>query len=97
MGEAPLTAPESVAVYELTKENDFLLILAYHTQGEVIYWKYLDYEPARSKEIADYFASVSGYAVEVPPVMPDIKTGLSRNMTDRVIRSRRVWEKIHCQ
>ena len=27
----------------------------------------------------------------------DIKTGLSRNMTDRVIRSRRVWEKIHCQ
>ena len=67
VGEAPLTAPESVAVYELTKENDFLLILAYHTQGEVIYWKYLDYEPARSKEIADYFASVSGYAVEETP------------------------------
>ena len=42
-------------------------ILAYHTQGEVIYWKYLDYEPARSKEIADYFASVSGYAVEETP------------------------------
>ena len=67
VGKAPLTAPESVAVYELTKENDFLLILAYHTQGEVIYWKYLDYEPARSKEIADYFGSVSGYAVEETP------------------------------
>ena len=60
-------APESVAVYELTRENDFLLILAYHTQGEVIYWKYLDYEPARSKEIADYFGRVSGYAVEETP------------------------------
>ena len=23
VGKAPLTAPESVAVYELTKENDF--------------------------------------------------------------------------
>ena len=67
VGEAPLTAPESVAVYELTRENDFLLILAYHTQGEVIYWKYLDYEPARSKEIADYFGRVSGYAVEETP------------------------------
>ena len=43
------------------------MILAYHTQGEVIYWKYLDYEPARSKEIADYFGSVSGYAVEETP------------------------------
>ncbi len=68
VGEAPLTAPESRAVAELTTRNNFRLILAYHTQGEVIYWKYLDYEPENSGQIADYFASVSGYAVEETPI-----------------------------
>ena len=67
VGSAPLTAPESAAVYEFTRAHDFLLILAYHTQGEVIYWKYLDYEPARSYEIARYFGQVSGYTVEETP------------------------------
>jgi len=67
VGEAPLTAPESLAVYQFTREHDFSLILAYHTQGEVIYWKYLDYEPERSREIAQYFGRVSGYAVEETP------------------------------
>lgn len=67
VGSAPLTAPESAAVYEFTREHDFRLIIAYHTQGEVIYWKYLDYEPARSYEIAQYFGEVSGYAVEETP------------------------------
>lgn len=67
VGPSPLTAPESAAVYEFTREHDFRLILAYHTQGEVIYWKYLDYEPRRSYEIARYFGEVSGYAVEETP------------------------------
>lgn len=67
VGAAPLTAPESLAVYEYTKQNDFQLILAYHTQGEVIYWKYLDYEPEGSYRIAQYLGDVSGYAVEVTP------------------------------
>lgn len=67
VGEAPLTAPESAAVYEYTRQNEFELIIAYHTQGEVIYWKYLDYEPEKSFAIAEYFGSVSGYAVEVTP------------------------------
>lgn len=67
VGSAPLTAPESRAVYDFTRAHDFSLILAYHTQGEVIYWKYLDYEPARSYEIAQYFGRVSGYTVEETP------------------------------
>ena len=67
VGEAPLTAPESRAVYEYTKRSDFSLILAYHTQGEVIYWKYADYEPEDSYRIAMYFQQVSGYAVEQTP------------------------------
>lgn len=67
VGAAPLAAPESRAVYEFTLRQDFALILAYHTQGEVIYWKYRDLEPARSREIALHFGEVSGYAVEETP------------------------------
>lgn len=67
VGMAPLTEPESQAVYNFTREHNFLLVIAYHTQGEVIYWKYLDYEPERSAEIARYFGRVSGYAVELTP------------------------------
>ncbi len=67
VGEAPLSAPESRAVYEFTKYHDFRLILAYHTQGEVIYWKYLNYNPNRALEIGEYFSKVSGYELELTP------------------------------
>lgn len=67
VGSAPLVAPESTAVYQFTQTHDFALILAYHTQGEVIYWKYLDYNPEGSYEIAQYFGAVSGYMVEETP------------------------------
>ena len=64
VGPMPLSEPESVAMYQFTKMHDFALILAYHTQGEVIYWRYLNYEPEKSYVIAQYFTRVSGYAVE---------------------------------
>ena len=67
VGSAPLTEPESIAIAEFTKERDFGLILAYHTQGETIYWKYADYNPEKSYEIAQYFEKVSGYTVEETP------------------------------
>lgn len=69
VGEGPLTEPESLAVYNFTLQETFDLILAYHSQGEVIYWKFLDYEPPRSREIALYFGQVSGYAVEETPIV----------------------------
>lgn len=67
VGEAPLSAIESINMYRFTASHDFRLILAYHTQGEVIYWKYLDYEPENSRRIAEYFGEVSGYLVEETP------------------------------
>lgn len=67
VGDGPLVAPESLNMYNFTLSHDFRLILAYHTQGEVIYWKYLDYEPENSRRIAEYFGKVSGYAVEETP------------------------------
>lgn len=67
VGEAPLSAVESINMYRFTISHDFKLILAYHTQGEVIYWQYLDYEPENSRRIAEYFGRVSGYLVEQTP------------------------------
>lgn len=67
VGTAPLSAPESRAMYDFTLSHDFRLILAYHTQGEIIFWKYLDYEPAYAREIGEKLSEVSGYPlVETP-------------------------------
>jgi g-D-glutamyl-meso-diaminopimelate peptidase len=67
VGVTPLSAPESTAMYQFTRSHEFALVLAYHTQGKVIYWRYLDYEPEGAHAIAEYFASVSGYRVEETP------------------------------
>lgn len=67
VGTAPLDQPESRAVYNFTRQHNFAITLSYHSQGELIYWKYLDYEPENSLKIAKYFGSVSGYAVEETP------------------------------
>lgn len=67
VGDAPLSAVESRAVYDFTLSKNFLLTLSYHTQGEVIYWKYLDYLPERSFEIGQVFSNVSGYLLEDTP------------------------------
>ncbi|MCX7715437.1 MAG: M14 family metallocarboxypeptidase [Clostridia bacterium] len=67
-GPAPLSEPESQAVYNLTKDHNFKLILAYHTQGNTIYWKYLDYMPEKSYEIAQNLGKASGYAIEETPI-----------------------------
>ncbi len=67
VGTAPLVAPESRAMYDFTLALSPRLTLSYHTQGRVIYWKFLDYEPENSRAIADTFALVSGYEVEETP------------------------------
>ncbi len=67
VGYGPLTAPESVALYNFTLQHNFSLVIAYHTQGRVIYYEYQDYTPSNSKEIANTFAKVSGYTVEETP------------------------------
>ena len=67
VGTAPLDAVESRAVYDFTNAHNFLLTLSYHTQGEVIYWQFLDYLPARSEEIGRAFAAASGYELAETP------------------------------
>ena len=67
VGDYPLSAPESRAMAQFTKNISPHLILAYHSQGEIIYWKFADYDPPRSFEIAQRFSAVSGYSVETTP------------------------------
>ena len=67
VGSAPLSAPESAAVYNFTLNHDFALILAYHTQGEIIYWKFMDYDPPRAREIGERMSQASGYPLEITP------------------------------
>ena len=67
VGPMPLSEPESRAVYDYTLQNGFHLTLSYHTQGKVVYWKYLDYLPENSGEIAEKLSKASGYKLEITP------------------------------
>jgi g-D-glutamyl-meso-diaminopimelate peptidase len=67
VGTAPLSAPESRALAAYTRQEDPDLILAYHTQGNVIYWRFLDLAPEGARELGLRLARVSGYALEDAP------------------------------
>ena len=67
VGRAPLSQRESIALAEYTEEIDPDLVLAYHTQGEVIYWQFQDYEVPGARALAEEFARLSGYALEDTP------------------------------
>lgn len=67
VGASPLLQPEARALYHFTLAHNFTLILAYHTQGEVIYWRFQDYLPPNSRQIGEQFSQSSGYELEDTP------------------------------
>ena len=67
VGNTPLEAVEAIALYDFTINNNFELMLTYHSQGEVIFWKFLDYNPPKALEIGQEFARLSGYALQDTP------------------------------
>lgn len=67
VGFAPLSVPESIALYNFTLSHNFNKILAYHTQGKVIYWQYQNFTPVESLPIVNEFSRVSGYSPEDTP------------------------------
>ncbi len=67
VGRAPLNQRESIALADFTEEIDPTLVLAYHTQGKVIYWQFRDYEVPGARELGEEFARLSGYALEDTP------------------------------
>ena len=67
VGYGPLTEPEAMAIYNFTLAHKFRLVIAYHTQGEVIFWQFQNYNPPESLYIGQQFANVSGYSLEDTP------------------------------
>ncbi len=63
-GTSPESEPESKAVADFTRSHDFKLVLAYHTQGEVIYWNFENLAPPVARKIGEMFSNVSGYALD---------------------------------
>lgn len=60
-GERPLSEPEAFAMAELTRYRDFARVLAFHTQGKVMYWGIDHLEPPESTILVEEFSRVSGY------------------------------------
>ena len=67
VGRAPLVQREAKALADYTERVDPKVVLAYHSQGEVIYWQFQDYEIPGAKELGEEFARVSGYSLEETP------------------------------
>ena len=66
VGLAPLSAPESRAMYDYTLALSPRLTLSYHTQGGEIYWRYGECEPEGARKIGELFAKLSGYSLADP-------------------------------
>ena len=67
VGRAPLSQKESGALAGYTEEIEPDLILAYHTQGKVIYWQFRDYQVPGAKLLGEEFARLSGYELADVP------------------------------
>lgn len=63
-GPFPFSEPETQALRNLTINEDFYLAIAYHTQGKVIYWNFMDLATQRDKEIGEKLAQASGYTLD---------------------------------
>lgn len=64
-GPAPESEPESKAVADFTRAHDFQLVIAYHSQGRIIYWNYQNMAGTEALEIAKKFVAVSGYTLDL--------------------------------
>ena len=67
VGRAPLTQIEPRALAGYTEYIDPALVLAYHTQGKVIYWQFADYQVPGARELGEEFARLSGYTLDDTP------------------------------
>ena len=49
----------------LVLSNTFYIAIAYHAQGEVIYWNFMNLATQRDQEIGDILAEASGYTLDM--------------------------------
>ena len=67
VGRAPLNQVETKALAGYTEFLDPALVLAFHSQGKEIYWKFGDFFVPGAQELAEEFARLSGYTVADTP------------------------------
>lgn len=67
VGRAPLNQFETQALAGYTEYIDPALILAYHSQGKEIYWRFRDYEIPGAEALGQELARVSGYTLADTP------------------------------
>ena len=67
VGRAPLDQRETRALAGYTEFIDPALVLAYHSQGEVIYWQFKDLQVPGARELGEQFAQLSGYELSDTP------------------------------
>lgn len=63
-GPYPVSEPETRAVVRFTQNHNFRLVLAYHSQGRVIYWNFMNMAPPEARAIGESLSRISGYALE---------------------------------
>ena len=67
VGAGPLTQIEARRLHGYTQYLDPALVLALHSQGGEIYWKFLDIEVPGARELGEEMARVSGYRLADTP------------------------------
>lgn len=65
-GKSPESEPETHALAKFCRKNNFEYAIAFHSQGEEIYWNYGKHTPVSSERFAKIFALMSGYSVSYP-------------------------------
>lgn len=65
-GYKPESELETQALVKLCRTVRIRHALAFHSQGEVIYWNYGDKIPPRAQKMAEIMASSSGYELDTP-------------------------------
>ena len=67
VGRAPFNQLETRSLGEYTELVDPALVLAFHTQGQEIYWTFSDIEVPGARELGEAMAQVSGYTLADVP------------------------------
>ena len=67
VGRAPLDQIESLSIFDYTIRVNPDLVIALHSQGNVIYWRYGGIEIPGARELGEEFAAVSGYELAETP------------------------------
>lgn len=65
-GNKPHSEPETMALVDLCRFVRIRHAVAFHSQGEVIYWNFGKQTPPKARRMAEIMAASSGYALDMP-------------------------------